>query len=111
MTRPALLFLAFSTLLCAQFRPDDSTRVSFQVPAFSRIGERKIQGRDVLVDTFSKAGQPIKRNLSVVFDPISGYFLFSYEGLGDLSGHVEEDRRYLPTDEQRKEVRYAAYVT
>jgi hypothetical protein len=111
MRKTILLILTSVAVLCAQFTPDDSTRLSFPIVAFSRAGERKIEARAVYLDTFGRKGQPIKRNLFVVFDPATGYFLFAYAGLGNVQEAIESDSRLIQSDTARTTVHSAAYIS
>jgi hypothetical protein len=113
MTKIVLLLMSAATL-CAQFvpfTPDDSTRLSYTVRAFTRAGERKIQRRDFYLDTFGKTGQPIKRRMVVTFDPVTGYYLFGYDGRGEFDGALEQDKSLIQSDAERTTVRYAAYIS
>src|SRR5579864_2073732 len=106
MRKVTPLALAFAAVACGQFVPDDSTRLSYPIPAFSRTGEREIEVRDVYIDTFGKKGQPIKRRLLVVFDAVSSYFLFRYQGLGAVGEAAERDNRLILSDSDRIMMRY-----
>lgn len=111
MDRLALVALTSALLLCAQFVPDSSTRLSYSLPAFSRTGERKLEARSVYLDTFGKTGQPIKRELVVVFDRASGYFMFTYVGFGNFKEAAERDKGPVASQAERTTARYAVYVS
>lgn len=84
-----------------QILPDETTRLSFDYPAFTGRVQRKIQARDLYLKSSGEQGQPIRRHLFVIFDPASGYFVFGYYGLGGLEKAIEANKRPIPSDADR----------
>jgi hypothetical protein len=100
----------FLTVLWGQFTPDDSTRLSYPISAFSPKGELQIQKRDVYLDTVGKKGS-IKRRLTVTFDAATGHYLVEYSGLGHLPESGERDKSLILSDDQRKLPDAGIYVS